>query len=210
MILAKFLTSIVLFVLLALGVFSQRSYARAGLVYQVLLEYNQGKILSKNISVVPGYIPEQIKPSSDRELKAVLTNSSQKVVFRTSFRVPNRVFYDEFNLKTGAIQGTSKQIAKIDWILTLPYFEKGQTISILNSKREKLLDIDVSRFSRNCGDGICRGLENSQNCSQDCPVSLREKLRQQDTSRFLVATAAGGVFIFLLFLIFMVKYKKHK
>lgn len=117
--------------------------------YNINLEYNKGSL---------NYIDSEIILNPNLffsgEYYADLISFDNKLLNRTSFSVPNMIFYDIVDEKTGEIIGGGNRIInQTKFTISLPYYENAKEIrisklNITTNKYDKILAIDVSYYAK--------------------------------------------------------------
>ena len=114
-------------------------------IYFLNIEYYKGELKLINVSLITGF--PALSSDATLPYKAELLS------------VNNDILYE----------GHIFESTNVNFSISLPYQKNGNLIRITKDEKE-LLSIDVSQFSKYCGDFICQYYEDEQNCAQDCAI----------------------------------------
>ena len=114
--------------------------------YKIDLSYDDKSLKSKSVRVVPlSYRGDNTAGIYCAEIR----DSNSALLNKSYFSLPLDIHFDTIDQSTGDINGGGvKHLKEAQVELYLPYFSNAKEINIYNDKKQKMLTIDVSMYSK--------------------------------------------------------------
>lgn len=197
--------AIILAGLIFIGLGANLAAAQESKIYTLSLSYDKGDIvLTKDITVLPGYAPDR-KIQPETGYKTEVLSLKDEVLYSFKFEAPNRICTDKIDPVTKKLSGGCSDADKADFAIILPYFENGKLINIYDPSGRKVFFANVEYLNQTCGDSVCQAYETYKICSADCPVKVE---KEAGVSKGMIAGIIAVIIVVIVAAIIIAKKKK--
>jgi hypothetical protein len=144
--------------------------------YAVNLNLNRGQLSLNNVYVTETISPDRkISLASRIYYKAKLISFDGTELDSIRFDMANTE-YPFFDYNNDSSRPSPIVYPSVDRLVSVPYYKNAQKMEVYDSVNRKVLEIDLTRFSSQCGDGKCEVNENYVQCPADCSQERKDNV----------------------------------
>lgn len=176
--------------------------------YEINLEYNDGEITAKRLTVTAS---SKELTNSPGTYVAEILSFDDKILNITFFDIPLTIFFDMVNPGTGdVIGGGMKELNETEVTIYVPYYRDAKEVNIYNASLDLQLSIPVDSYAKDY-ELLAQEREKKEKKEKDSPAAETQGSSEEKPNRVFLGLAVGIILIaVLIFVIIMIRGKRRR